>query len=107
VFALDNGYPHNTKKVKEFLKQNKRYLKAFWLPRYAPQLNLIEVDWKAIKEKYFSNFLCKSPDELFWLVRFVFKRLGVSRVLKSKPQDCIIFSRLRRPKLFKNLVRYA
>jgi len=105
VIALDNGYPHNTKKVKEFLKQNKRYLKSFWLPRYAPQLNLIEVDWKTIKEKYFSNFLCKGPDELFGRVKFIFKRLGISKVLKSKPHDCIIFRRF--PKVFKNLVRYA
>lgn len=105
VVALDNGYPHNTKEVKEFLKQNKRYIKVFWLPRFAPQLNLIEADWKVIKERYFSNFLCKSPEELFWRVRFIFKRLGLSKALKSKPDACITFR--KPPKALKNLVGYA
>jgi putative transposase len=105
VIVLDNGYPHNTKKIKKFLKQNRRYLKAFWLPRYAPQLNLIEADWKAIKEKYFSNFLCKSVDELVGWVRFIFKKLDKAKVIKSKFDECIVFR--ESPEVFNDLVRYA
>jgi len=105
VVVLDNGYPHNTKKVKKFLKQNRHYLKAFWLPRYAPQLNLIEADWKAIKEKYFSNFLCKSADELVERVRFIFKKLDKAKVIKSKSDESNVFR--KSPEVFKDLVRYA
>lgn len=76
VIVIDNGNPHHANKVKGFVKRNKEWVRVIWLPRYCPQLNLIERFWKSIKERYFSNFLCKAPEDLVGRVEFVFKTIG-------------------------------
>lgn len=50
---LDNAGYYKGKKLQEFLKTSK--LELLYLPRYAPNLNLIERVWKFFKKKVLAN----------------------------------------------------
>lgn len=70
LLILDNASPHKSKKVKNWLKENKDKIKLIYLPPYSPDLNPKEMIWKDIREKkthntYFNNItsLKKSLDE--------------------------------------------
>jgi transposase len=46
---------HRAKAVKQFLKENKSWLRAVRMPAYAPELNPPEYLWAAMKSKHLAN----------------------------------------------------
>lgn len=50
VLVLDNGPVHTSKLTRQALAERDHWLKVEWLPKYAPELNDIEVAWKTLKE---------------------------------------------------------
>ena len=60
TIVLDNGPVHTSKATRAALDERKHWLTPEWLPKYAPELNDIERDWKILKahhlaHKTFSN----------------------------------------------------
>ena len=60
ALVLDNGPVHTSKATRAALDERKHWLTPEWLPKYAPELNDIERDWKILKahhlaHKTFSN----------------------------------------------------
>lgn len=54
-FVIDNGPIHTAKFVAQFLEQEVDQLTIIWLPRYSPNLNLIERVWGHLKRSTISN----------------------------------------------------
>ena len=48
VVAVDNAYWHRGKVLKRFLVRHKR-LKLFYMPKYSPDMNPIELLWKQLR----------------------------------------------------------
>lgn len=53
--VLDNGPIHGARLVREFLAKHRQHLTILWLPKYSPNLNLIERLWGHLKRKALSN----------------------------------------------------
>ena len=53
---LDNASYHHAHIVQEYLETVKDRVFVFWLPAYAPELNLIERVWKHLKQVGLNNF---------------------------------------------------
>lgn len=49
VIVLDNGPIHASKATRAALAERKHWLTAEWLPKYTPELNDIEREWKTFK----------------------------------------------------------
>lgn len=56
ILVLDNASYHHARIVEEYLESVKERVFAFWLPTYAPELNLIERVWKHLKQVGLNNF---------------------------------------------------
>jgi transposase len=56
VLVLDNASYHHAHIVQEYLQTVKDRVFVFWLPTYAPELNLIERVWKHLKQVGLNNF---------------------------------------------------
>ena len=52
VIILDNASIHRSKKVKQYLLRHKN-IHLFYLPRYSPEYNPVEIFWKWIKPKVY------------------------------------------------------
>lgn len=70
---------HRAKIVKQFLKENRSWLRAIRMPAYAPELNPPEYLWAAMKAKYLANL---RPEGLPLLGRAV---RNSYRQIKKKP----------------------
>lgn len=55
VLVLDNVAYHKTKKVIDYIEENKERIELVWLPPYSPTLNRIERVWKHLKARYLYN----------------------------------------------------
>lgn len=65
VLVLDQGSIHKAKKVVRVLRLAvRRWIKIFWLPKYAPRLNEEEHVWKVAKEQGVANVLFKDRNSL-------------------------------------------
>jgi transposase len=51
VVVLDNAGYHKSHTMRAYWQRLSSRLQPFWLPAYAPQLNLIERVWRFFKEK--------------------------------------------------------
>jgi len=63
ILLLDNGPVHTAKFIKEYLECVNKYIEVYWLPKYSPELNPIELLWKKLKEAGISNLLYESEEE--------------------------------------------
>ena len=57
----DRAKQHQSKKVREYLKENKDSIKIFYLPKGSPEFNAVEECWRQGKyyllvSKYYSKF---------------------------------------------------
>ena len=59
---MDNATFHKGKKLIEFIKSVGHYM--VWLPKYSPDLNIIEKMWSRVKSLR-RKFRVKDIDELF------------------------------------------
>ena len=63
VILLDNASYHRYRAVNEFVKSTCGEIKLACLPPYTPQLNPIEIQWRALKEMLAGRYF-ESTDEL-------------------------------------------
>lgn len=62
--VLDNGPIHTAKIVREFLEEHMSRLTVLWMPKYAPNLNLIERVWGHLKRSALANVFHKTVGRL-------------------------------------------
>lgn len=55
VMVVDNGPSHTSHASKKALADRASWLSVEWLPKFAPELNDIERDWKVLKCRYLGN----------------------------------------------------
>lgn len=77
VIVLDNASVHNSKCIKERLEywQN-RGLYIFYLPKYSPQLNIIERLWRELKGRWLKPSDYLTSDTLFLATTLALNAVG-------------------------------
>jgi transposase len=55
VLVEDNGPIHVSKLTLKALEERKHWLTVEWLPKYAPELNDIEVVWRDLKAHHLAH----------------------------------------------------
>lgn len=56
VLVLDNASYHRTKAILALLRDHDDHAMVIWLPRYSPELNLIEGLWGYLKRSALNNY---------------------------------------------------
>jgi len=64
VIVLDNGPIHVSKASQAALAERAHWLTVEWLPKYAPELNDIEVVWGDLKARHLAHQTFTDPDIL-------------------------------------------
>lgn len=64
VIVLDNGPVHVSKATKAALAERAHWLTVEWLPKYAPELNDIEVVWGDLKARHLAHQTFTDPERL-------------------------------------------
>jgi transposase len=64
VLVLDNGPIHTSKASRAALAQRAHWLTVEWLPKYAPELNDIEVLWRDLKRHHLAHQTFTGSDDL-------------------------------------------
>lgn len=64
IVVLDNGPVHTSKMTQAALEERAHWLAIEWLPKYAPELNHIELAWKTLKETELAHQTFRDADEL-------------------------------------------
>lgn len=62
--VLDNGPIHTAKLTRVFLQEHASRITPLWLPKYSPNLNLIERIWGHLKRAALSNVFFRTPGRL-------------------------------------------
>jgi transposase len=63
AIVLDNGPVHTSKATRAALAEREHWLTPEWLPKYAPELNDIEHEWKTLKA-HLADTTFKTRDSL-------------------------------------------
>lgn len=77
VVVLDNAPIHTSQIIKE--RKNvwqQRGLYLFYLPRYSPHLNIVEVLWRKLKYEWLTPTDYQSKDNLFYQIQSALKAVG-------------------------------
>jgi len=56
VLVIDNASYHRTRRILELLDAHADHVFVIWLPRYSPELNLIEGLWGYLKRSALNNY---------------------------------------------------
>ncbi len=64
VLVLDNGPIHVSKAAHAALAERAHWLAVEWLPKYAPELNDIEIVWGDLKARHLAHQTFTDPDVL-------------------------------------------
>jgi transposase len=64
VLVLDNGPIHTSKMSRAALAARAHWLTVEWLPKYAPELNDIEVLWRDLKRHHLAHQTFAGPEDL-------------------------------------------
>jgi transposase len=64
VIVLDNGPIHVSKATQAALAARAHWLSVEWLPKYAPELNDIELTWRDLKAHYLAHRTFADADAL-------------------------------------------
>jgi transposase len=74
---MDNASFHRSKCFQEKIKEWKeKHIEIFYLPKYSPQLNLIEILWRFMKYKWAESGVYKSRKTLVAYVEDVIINFG-------------------------------
>lgn len=83
VIVLDNARIHTSLVIKERLKiWQQRGLYIFYLPRYSPHLNIVEILWRKLKYEWLSPSDYQDKENLFYQIRAALKSVGESLFIK-------------------------
>lgn len=77
VVVLDNAPIHTSQIIKE--RKNvwqARGLYIFYLPRYSPHLNIVEILWRKLKYEWLSPADYQSKENLFYQIQSALKAVG-------------------------------
>ena len=64
VLVLDNGPIYTSKAPRAALAARPHWLRVEWLPKYAPELNDIEVLWRDLKRHHLAHQTFAGPEDL-------------------------------------------
>ncbi len=84
VLVWDNGPVHTSRATKAALAE-RPWITVEWLPRYAPELNLIERSWRDLKRHHLAHRTFKDADDLGTGIRNAVKQLNTER---QTPHPC-------------------
>jgi transposase len=84
VLVLDNG-PIHTSKASMAALAARKWITVEWLPRYAPELNDIEVSWRDLKRHHLAHRTFADVAELDQAIRDAVTDLNLER--RSDPCD--------------------
>ena len=77
VIVLDNARIHTSRIIKERLPVwHHRGLYLFYLPRYSPHLNIVEILWRKLKYEWLSPNDYQDKETLFYQIRLALTDLG-------------------------------
>lgn len=77
VIVLDNARIHTSRIIKERLKiWQMRGLYIFYLPRYSPHLNIVEILWRKLKYEWLSPSDYQDKENLFYQIRLALTAVG-------------------------------
>ena len=75
VLVLDNASYHRTRAVLALLEDHEDHVFVIWLPRYSPELNLIEGLWGYLKRSALNNYFFGDIDNLEAAIHDAFAEL--------------------------------
>ena len=79
VVVLDNAPVHKAGRLQERRAAwEKRGLYVFYLPRYSPHLNIVEILWRKLKYEWLSARDYETKEGLFYTVRQALAAVGTS-----------------------------
>lgn len=94
VILLWDGLPaHRAKKTKQFIKEQKQWLRVYRFPPYAPELNPVEYLWSASKSKDLAGLYAGTINDIDAHIK------NSKRRFQRHPD--ILISFLKKSKLFK------
>ena len=64
VLVIDNASYHHTRAVLALLEDHADHVLVVWLPRYSPELNLIEGMWGYLKRSSLNNYFFGDVESL-------------------------------------------
>jgi transposase len=79
VLVLDNGPIHTSKMSRAALAERAHWLTVEWLPKYAPELNDIEVLWRDLKRHHLAHQTFTGPDDLDRAIQDAVTKLNAER----------------------------
>ena len=79
VLVLDNGPIHTSKASRAALAERAHWLTVEWLPKYAPELNDIEVLWRDLKRHHLAHQTFTGPDDLDRAIQDAVTKLNAER----------------------------
>lgn len=87
VLVLDNGPSHTSHETKKALASRGSWLSVEWLPKFSPELNDIERDWRLLKGKYLGNRNFAHELDLERSLIGALARLNAGRVYESQARE--------------------
>jgi transposase len=83
VVVLDNARIHHSQIIKERLKVwQQRGLYIFYLPRYSPHLNIVEILWRKLKYEWLAPSDYLDKENLFYQIRLALTSVGQELFIK-------------------------
>jgi transposase len=76
VLVIDNASYHRTRAILELLEDHADHALVLWLPRYSPELNLIEGLWGYLKRSALNNYFFGSIESLERAIHATFENLN-------------------------------
>jgi putative transposase len=64
VLVLDNASYHCTREIRDLLEDHSDHALVIWLPKYSPELNLIEGLWGYLKRSALNNYFFGSVSSM-------------------------------------------
>ena len=75
ILVLDNASYHRTREVLDILSEHENHVFVVWLPKYSPELNLIEGLWGYLKKSALNNYFYGDMASLASAIYDAFKEL--------------------------------
>lgn len=83
VVVLDNARIHRSHIIKDRINVwQTRGLYIFYLPRYSPHLNIVEILWRKLKYEWLSPSDYQDKENLFYQVRLALTSVGQTLFIK-------------------------
>ncbi len=83
VIVFDNARIHTSRIIKERIKVwQTRGLYIFYLPRFSPHLNIVEILWRKLKYEWLSPSDYQDKENLFYQIRLALKSVGQNLFIK-------------------------